>query len=665
MIALKELIRLQRERIITIKACDKGGGIIILDFNEYLRACYMHLSSKQTQPDGTQQNRYELVSVLDIEKAKEEITKLMDEGLNNNIINQQEYNAINPQDKDLARFYCNFKVHKYYEHKKAPKPRAIISGSGSITENASLFVQHHIQEVSYSHPSYLQDTPDFLRQIDNINLGPVLPPNTMLVSMDAIALYDNIPNKEGIEALGEALDERKTPKVPTGFIQRVMEVILEWNLFEFHEASYLQKAGVAMGIHPAPNYADVFMARRVDNKIVEIVEKMKRAESEKKPILLLMLKRFLDDLFLILQGSTKQLHMLLEQMNKIHASIQFTMEHTSISSEAEEDKCDCVPTYSISFLDTSCRLENGKIEIDLFRKESARNQYLLTSSIHPSTVTRNIPFSLSLRIVRTCTNTQDREKRLMELKSMLLARSYPERLVDSAIDRARKIPRHIALKKSKKKSSKKRPIFAIKYDPRLPNIASIGAKHWRSMVSQNNYLAECFTAPPLIAFKRQRNMRESLIRAKVPPPPELRPKRKIRGVVKCGKECSACPYLIEGRNIKIDKRSTWKMNRKMSCSTFNSVYLIECQKDNCMQRYIGESKRPIRNRIADHRGYIVNKNLDKATGAHFNLPGHSLHHMKFTILEQVKQNDESYRREREKYLINKFNTFHKGLNRQK
>ena len=104
MIALKELIRLQRERIITIKACDKGGGIIILDFNEYLRACYMHLSSKQTQPDGTQQNRYELVSVLDIEKAKEEITKLMDEGLNNNIINQQEYNAINPQEKTLQGF---------------------------------------------------------------------------------------------------------------------------------------------------------------------------------------------------------------------------------------------------------------------------------------------------------------------------------------------------------------------------------------------------------------------------------------------------------------------------------------------------------------------------------------------------------------------------------
>ena len=35
--------------------------------------------------------------------------------------------------------------------------------------------------------------------------------------------------------------------------------------------------------------------------------------------------------------------------------------------------------------------------------------------------------------------------------------------------------------------------------------------------------------------------------------------------------------------------------------------------------------------------------------------------MKFTILEKVKRN---YEREREKYLINKFNTFHKGLNKK-
>ena len=259
----------------------------------------------------------------------------------------------------------------------------------------------------------------------------------------------------------------------------------------------------------------------------------------------------------------------------------------------------------------------------------------------------------------------DRDNRLSELKDMLLHRSYPERLVDSAIQRAIKIPRKIALKKSVSKNVKKRPVFVIKFDPRLPAISSIQAKHWRSMASQDQYLSDCFPQPPLVAFKRQRNLRESLIRAKVPPPPDLRPKRILKGVVKCGKECTACPYIIEGRNVRIDKRSTWRINKKLNCLTFNSVYMIECDKDKCKQRYIGETKRPIKYRIADHRGYIVNKQLDKATGAHFNLPGHSLANMKFTILEQVKTNNENYRKERERYLINKFDTFYRGLNRQR
>jgi hypothetical protein len=36
---------------------------------------------------------------------------------------------------------------------------------------------------------------------------------------------------------------------------------------------------------------------------------------------------------------------------------------------------------------------------------------------------------------------------------------------------------------------------------------------------------------------------------------------------------------------------------------------------------------------------------------------------RITILEKMKTSDESYRKERERYLINKFNTYYKGINR--
>ena len=53
----------------------------------------------------------------------------------------------------------------------------------------------------------------------------------------------------------------------------------------------------------------------------------------------------------------------------------------------------------------------------------------------------------------------------------------------------------------------------------------------------------------------------------------------------------------------------------------------------------------------------------KATGIHFNQRGHSVSDVRITILEKMKTSNERYRKEREIYLINKFNTYYKGIYR--
>ena len=247
-----------------------------------------------------------------------------------------------------------------------------------------------------------------------------------------------------------------------------------------------------------------------------------------------------------------------------------------------------------------------------------------------------------------------------------MLREYNENLINSAIEKAKKIPRKSALRKVERKNQLRRPVFAVKYDPRLPSITSIQAKHWRAMSSQDQYLSTCFPEPPLTGFKKQKNLRDILIRAKVPEPNRLRPKREMKGVFKCGYQCTACPYIQEVKDIKSNKFH-WKINKNLSCSSYNIIYLIECKKETCKRnqnfRYIGESKRPLRNRFADHRGYVVN-HVDTATVAHFTSAGHSLSDMTVTLLEQVKNNDESYRKEREKFFIRKFDTYNCGLNRK-
>ena len=62
------------------------------------------------------------------------------------------------------------------------------------------------------------------------------------------------------------------------------------------------------------------------------------------------------------------------------------------------------------------KFKNGKIITDLYRKPTDKDQYLLTSSCHPIDCFKSSPFSLTMRIVRICSETQARDNRLQELK---------------------------------------------------------------------------------------------------------------------------------------------------------------------------------------------------------------------------------------------------------
>ena len=132
---------------------------------------------------------------------------------------------------------------------------------------------------------------------------------------------------------------------------------------------------------------------------------------------------------------------------------------------------------------------------------------------------------------------------------------------------------------------------------------------------------------------------------------------------KCGKSCPVCPFVNEGKFIKKTNKN-WEIYGKYNCETKNIIYIIECNKEKCKLRYIGETEKSLKDRIYNHITKIKSIIPTTATGEHFNEPGHNLSNMTATIIEQVKYNDINYRRERKKYFIKKFNTLHKGLNRQ-
>ena len=87
------------------------------------------------------------------------------------------------------------------------------------------------------------------------------------------------------------------------------------------------------------------------------------------------------------------------------------------------------------------------------------------------------------------------------------------------------------------------------------------------MTAQYQYLKEVFKEPLLIAYKRQNNIRDILIKAKVPPAPNRYPHREVKGMAKCGKNCTACPYIQTGNKVKICENEVWKITNKVNCET--------------------------------------------------------------------------------------------------
>ena len=127
-------------------------------------------------------------------------------------------------------------------------------------------------------------------------------------------------------------------------------------------------------------------------------------------------------------------------------------------------------------------------------------------------------------------------------------------------------------------------------------------------------------------------------------------------------KCVICPFVKEGKAVSSTSNDCGvDINTSLNCGSTNKIYLLGCNR--CPQQYIGETERTLKERFAEHRGYVKNKILTKSTGKHFNEVGHRESDMTITILEKIFNANPQYRKQREKMWINKFNTKYKCLNR--
>ena len=139
--------------------------------------------------NGVSKPFYVPASESDLKAQSKRIERLVDFGHKNGFISDSDARAMQPTGRP-GRLYGLPKVHKgIKEGKKIPPLRPIISNSRANTEAISQFCDHYAKSLVKDVPSYLEDTPDFLRTLQQENAQGPQPPGTFPVTVDVTSLH--------------------------------------------------------------------------------------------------------------------------------------------------------------------------------------------------------------------------------------------------------------------------------------------------------------------------------------------------------------------------------------------------------------------------------------------------------------------------------------------
>ena len=231
-------------------------------------------------------------------------------------------------------------------------------------------------------------------------------------------------------------------------------------------------------------------------------------------------------------------------------------------------------------------------------------------------------------------------------------------------------------KKEKKTENNKRIIAPFEFNPLLPKISSVLAKHYNTMIFSNPDLKEIFPEPPMAALRQGPNLRKYLCRATLQKSSrghqlQRNARKNAAGWKKCSKPCPVCPFAAPPKHTVNSDVSEYTHNIKtpLNCQSENVIYLWRCKKENCARKpenfYIGLTTRKFQIRFSEHLGYIKSEKCSEPSGEHFNLPGHKLSDIEGMVLEQVKNKNPYILRAREELIIQKFDSYKFGLNKER
>ena len=227
-------------------------------------------------------------------------------------------------------------------------------------------------------------------------------------------------------------------------------------------------------------------------------------------------------------------------------------------------------------------------------------------------------------------------------------RGFPNKSVETAFSKARSVLRANLLKpktlppenpQPKHFPTVKRPIFTLRFNPRTTHLRNLTHMKFREFQLFDTF-RELFPNPPLIAFKRQLNIKDILVRSSLKPIADPPPSSGFHlcKSLKCSIHTHTQPTSTFHSSVT---NASFKIFSSLSCSDSNVIYLITCKK--CHHQYVGETGRPFSERAKEHIRY-ARLRYNQPTSLYFNSSDHTHSDLAIFPIEKVKLPDPLYRK---------------------
>lgn len=194
--------------------------------------------------------------------------------------------------------------------------------------------------------------------------------------------------------------KKQFSKLETDDVIELLTECLNNTYFQYNQELFMQNDGYPMGSPISGTVADIFL-QKLEKYILPLNPKI------------IFWKRYVDNVFAIIEGDANDANKILNSLNSYHPNIQFTME---IEQNNE------IGYFFLIFLIK--KTFEGRIETNVFRKETHIDRYLKFSSFHHKSQKISVIDSLLYRSFKVC-SPFNLKNELNHITETLTQNSYP------------------------------------------------------------------------------------------------------------------------------------------------------------------------------------------------------------------------------------------------